>query len=448
MTDQVAQQGTYKYEGDFQKSIVSAALQDPKFLVQYNDVLLPGYLDHEYLSSILRVARELTERLEEVPTKLTLVEELKEFCTKFNLASHDRESVLNLTEELYSNKVNNLDYIQDRVVDFGQRQALRAAIMKIVTLFQSGKGDVHEKARKILDEALTVGLSTSDMGLDLYPSLINLPSLAAKSPSGKGKKVPTMIPTLDKMTHGGPGRGEVWVVVGLPGRGKSTFLVNIGAAGLKNGFCVVHFTIGDLNEIDVGVRYAARLTMSSTYDVVSGSEAYLRKASKVSRYNPHLFIKYYPSATATMDHLRAYVSRIKSLHEVSPAIIIIDYPEELKRQFGDNLYLGGEHNYSYANKLAADFDSTVWLASQPKQWKADHPKDVIKGEDMGESRRKFQKVDGMVSWNMSYEEEMMQRGRLWVDKTRRDKSFYLVHMETDLERMVIREGKPPESTEC
>jgi hypothetical protein len=185
--------------------------------------------------------------------------------------------------------------------------------------------------------------------------------------------------------------------------------------------------------------------MCSQYEVIAGSESFLKKARMMMKYDPHLFIKYFPSDTATMGHIRSYLSKLKAVHGVSPALTIIDYPEELKMPVKNDLYLSGGSNYSAMCRMAAEFDSLFWTASQPQRWKPEHAQDVIRGINMGESWKKFQKVDGMVSWNMTEDEELFGRGRLWVDKTRRHKSFYLVHCDVDLERMLIKEGKPPES---
>ena len=437
---------TYSFEEDFQQLIVATALKDPQFLLQYDDVLLPGYFDYEYLSSIMRTARGLAEKLNAVPTKASIVEEIKEFCKTFSLSSADSNMILTNVEHLYSLTINDIEYVRTKVVEFGQRQSLRAAVMKIVQLFNDKKvkhADSYDKARTILEEALRVGLDTRDLGLSLYPNLDKIPSMANDTVSGYTKKVKTGFETIDSKTEGGPSRGEVWVVVGLPGRGKSAFLTNIGSVALKHGLPVVHITIGDLNQVDVGVRYAARLTMTSTYDVTHSSAEYMKKARMLMKYDPHLYIKYFPSDTATMGHIRSYLSKLRSIHDIRPAVTIIDYPEELKMPVKDNLYLSGGANYSAMNRMANEFDSLFYAASQPQRWKPEHERDIIRGINMGESWKKFQKVDGMMSWNMTEEEEMFGRGRVWVDKTRRAKSFYLVHCEVDLSRMLIKEGKPP-----
>lgn len=436
---------TYGFAEDFQKAIASASLQDPSLLKHYDDVIIPSYFDDGEVGSIIRVARELAERLDEHPTKMTVVEEVKEYCSRFNIPSSERESTLSKVEELYAQDGYDLEYVRSRVLQFGQRQALRSAVLKIVTVLKKPQiSDAeYEKCHDVMEKALRVGVDARDLGLTLYPNLLKLPQLAKHSVSGLTKKVPTGIPAVDGATMGGPGRGEVWVVVGLPGRGKSAFLVNMGVAALKAGIPVFHYTIGDLDKIDVGIRYAARLTMCSTYEVITESETYMRRAEKLSLHDPYLRIKDWPSDEATMGHIRAHISKIRSIDEVSPGLVIIDYPEELIMPVKGDLYLSGSKNYSAANGIAREFDTLVWLASQPQRWTAQHPNDVITGQSMGESWKKFQKVDGMASWNMTYEEEQEGRARLWIDKTRRARSYYLVHMEVAMDKMWFRETEAP-----
>lgn len=441
------QKRTFSFEEDFQKTILAAALKDPSFMLQYSDVLIPSYFDYEYLSSIMRTARELSERLGEVPTKMSVVEEVKDFCVKFHVKDTDRNFLLNSLEDIYSIEVVDIEFIREKVVSFGQTQALRSAVLKIVELFQSKKDStfINEKARNELEAALRVGLDTRDLGISLYPNLTKLPQLAQQSKISVLKKIPTGFKTIDDYTLGGPGRGELWVVIGLAGRGKSAFLVNIGAAALREGKSVIHISIGDLDQLDVAIRYACRLTKSTTKDVITNSESYQKKASVVSRYDPHLHIKYYAPDSVSMQHIRAYISKVKLIHEFSPALVIIDYPEELQMPVKNDMYQSGGANYSAMKAMANEFDCLFWAASQPQRWFPAHKDDVIRGQNIGESSKKFHKVDGLVSWNVNDEEELMGRGRLWVDKTRRAKSFYLVHCKTDMERMTMEETDPPAS---
>ncbi|MCG8433052.1 MAG: hypothetical protein MJA83_03345 [Gammaproteobacteria bacterium] len=444
---------TFGFSEAFQKSIVAAALKDPSFLLQYDDVLTPTYFDYEYLTSVMRTAHELCGRLGQVPTKLSVQEELKEFCVRFNLGADESNTILARLEELYAIDGYDLPYLQDKVVEFGQRQALRVAVMDVISLLQkprkNGEDSTTEKARSIMEKALRVGLESRDMGLDVYPNLLKIPDMAARSTSGLKKKIPTLFETWDKNTYGGPGRGEVWVVMALPGRGKTTLLVNLGAAALKSGYPVFHYTIGDLDKVDVAVRYAARLTGCTTYEVITRSDIYMRRAEKLSKYNPHLMVKYYPSGTVSMQHIRAHASKMRSVKELSPAVMIIDYPEELRPMHGrgGDLYSIGGDNYTMMGAMAYEFDCLLYAGSQVNRWKPQHPDDVVKMDNIAESWKKPQKADGILSWNMDVEEHMLGMGRIWFDKVRRQKSYYILHCTVDLHRMTISEAKrpPPDS---
>lgn len=431
---------TFGFDEEFQKKIVSAALKDPVFLLQYGDVLLPSYFDFDYLASVMRIALELAEKFNQVPTKVSVVEEVKEFCKKFNLDDANRDFLLNKIEEVYRAEIADFDFIQHKVVTFGQRQSLRAAILQVVSLLRDDTSDAaYDKASQIVENAVRTGYNTRDLGLSLYPNLERLPELYKASPSS-GAKIPTGFPTLDSLTNGGPSRGEVWAIVGLSGRGKSVFLVNIGAAALKNGFAVIHITVGDLNQLDVAVRYAARLTMSTTQEVILGAEAYRKRAKIIARYNPHLHIKYFASDSANMGHVRSYISKVRAVEGFEQALTIVDYPEELQMPVEGNLYLSGGQNYSSLGRMAVEFNSLFWVASQPNNWIPKFDKDVIKESNLSESRKKLHKLDGMCSWNMDDEDELLGNGRLWVGKVRRGKSHRLIPCSHDLDRMLIREN--------
>ena len=67
------------------------------------------------------------------------------------------------------------------------------------------------------------------------------------------------MPLINKLLCGGLGDGDLGLIAGGPGGGKSWALVALGAHAVKLGYTVVHYTL-ELNEKYVGRRYDANFT--------------------------------------------------------------------------------------------------------------------------------------------------------------------------------------------
>jgi replicative DNA helicase len=236
------------------------------------------------------------------------------------------------------------------------------------------------------------------------------------------------------------GRGELWIVLGLTGAGKSQFLVNMGAQAVDQGKPVIHITVGDLDEVDVGIRYAARLTRLSMDDVISSTETYQERAKKLDAYlERYLRIKYYPSYSVTTPNIRSYVSRLIAKDNIRPGMIIIDYPDEFKPT-KENDYQNMGDAYSQIGALAHDFNCACWVASQVRRWKAEKDTDVITMNDIADSWRKAAKADGIVTFNRTSRERQWNMARLYVDKVRRGRSDFTIDLVADFERCYIAQA--------
>ena len=437
----------YSYNEDYQRKLAALMVRDPVFLLSYPDVIDPLFFDYEYLASIVRITKEFTEKFSVVPTRESLQQSVVEYCTKFGIDTQNRDYIIGHIDFLYNLDLSDAPSVREKIVKFGKRQALRAATVQCAELVL--KEGEYDKARNIIDRALRVGEDVNDLGMNFFTKVDQLPSLiAADSAYSVVKRVPTGFPTLDKMSMGGPGRRQVWVVLGMAGGGKTAWKINIGAAALKRGLPVFHYTLGDLQEVDVGLRYAARLTGMTQEEVMAGETQYYERAARLASTDMFLLVKYYPSQVATVNTIRAHLSQSRAVLGVKPALIIVDYADELAEMRTDNLYYAAGQVYSNLNQLASDFDSLVWTGSQVNRYSPkETEEDLIKKENVSDSWMKAAKADGMVSVNQTQKEYQEGRGRVWVDKVRRGKSFRRFPVTIDLYRCLIRESneefKPP-----
>jgi replicative DNA helicase len=440
------QSTTYEYAEAFQQRIVALCLKDPVFLRDYEDVINPKYFDYDYLSSMIRVALEHVTKHNEVPSKATLTESLREFCQLYKISPEDTQDTLDKVHKIYSIDLLDPESVKERVLRFGRRQALKSAVMQTIDIIDSDTE--YDRVNSLIQGALNVGQNTHDLGIQAYGSFLDLPSQIAISGShDKARKIPSLFSTLDRAIFGGPGRKEVWVVMGLPGVGKSQWLTNIGAAAVNQGYHVVHITVGDLDEIDVFGRYAARLTHMPIREVIENSEVYRRRAAKMDQYlERYLRIKYYPSGSVTCSMIRAYLARLIALDGIKPDVLIIDYPDKFKRSH-DNDYTNMGHIYSDLGGIAGEFDCLVWVASQVQRWSPKGDEEVITQDNVADSWRKAQDADGIVTLNQTVAEYKRKRARGWIDKVRRGEKHILIQLVCDFTMSYMREMTAQEMEE-
>jgi replicative DNA helicase len=428
---------TYQFAESFQQRIAAMCLRDPSFLQDYHDVVNPSYFDHDYISSIVRVAMNCVDQYREVPSRDTMVEEIRRYSTAYKVDAADTQAVVDRLGDIYRINVTDPESVKQNVIRFGKRQAMKAAVIKVADMIDNESE--YDKALDIVTRALSTGNNVNQLGMKMFGQFSTLHTLDTKH--GPTSSIPTMFPQLDQAIVGnnGPSRGEVWIVMGMPGKGKSQFLVNIGSVAVLNGFNVVHVTIADLRENDVGYRYGARMTFHTIGDVIKGEPSYIRKAEKLDQYTGrYLRVKYWPAATVTIASLRAYLSRLVTEDGIRPDLIIVDYPDEFKATT-DNDYQNMGNIYGELNAIAYEYDALVWAASQVRRWTPSHPLDVIKMDNIADSWRKAAKADGIVSFNQTPVEKKWNSGRMYVDKVRRGRSMFTVHLRCDMERCYMRE---------
>lgn len=427
----------YTYDAAFQERILALLLREPAFLFDYGDVIEPSYFDREALTILARLTLKFFEGSGEVPNRDTMVEALKEYVTSYHVSDRIRGELEATLDRVYKLELSNAASVKERVIRFGQRQALKAATYEIADLLK--KDDDYDRARSLIDSALHVGCGARELGFHLGDDLLKLPEMARQSSYAVDQKIATFWPTLDRYTHGGLARKEIWIIAAMSGIGKSTCLVQLGVSGLFAGAGVVHYTIGDLTDIDVGLRYASRLTGCTIPEIIHNDARFQERAAMRAKYQANLWIKHYSSGQATMGHVRSHLSRLVHVKGLVPGMIILDYPDELR--IGDDLYRGVGDIYAEFQALCHEYNCLGLAASQVMKFSPGGEDEVLRMEDLDHSKLKFTKADGICTLNQTFAERKAGRARFWVDKTRRWGSSYLIEMEVDYTTSTLRELK-------
>jgi replicative DNA helicase len=167
----------------------------------------------------------------------------------------------------------------------------------------------------------------------------------------------TGIQELDEYLSGGIRRGELCYVSGQKKRGKTTFLISLGAAALKqrpeptrNGLNVVHATL-EIYKDAVFQRYTENLTRKP---ITMVTEEDLHSIHE--RIHGQLTI-------VNLVHDRRVESLERVCEELHPDLLVVDYADCLQTG-GDNRFsaLGGV--YEQLRVYAKIYDCGVWTASR------------------------------------------------------------------------------------
>lgn len=439
----------YQYGSRFQTLVAAMMLREPEFLAHYRDVLKVKYFEFEAHQVVAHAILKYFDKFKSAPSVGILVELLREHCRKNGMEKEERLPINEMLKRAVKMPIRDTEFVKESVIRFGQRQALREGVIKVVELLE--KDEHLDDARSIIENSLQAGV-TSDLGLDLFADLSKIKTLLKQESQENGprRKVPTLLRSIDRRLKGGLGIGEIGVFMGSPGRGKSIMLVQCGAGAISSQKKVMHFTLGDLSEIDVAIRYLSRFTGIPEEKLLAEDGAkFERRMERYITNNPNLGIKYLNPGQNTVQTLRSYISRVQSVKEWHPDLVIVDYADKLidsrgqvrgGREFRSDEQLG--NIYDDLISMGRDFKCGVWTASQIKVDFFDA--DVVDIDAASGAWLKMANADIVIPICQTRNEAARNRARLFGAKVRRGEDKWFVPIVFDKPRMLVRELDPSE----
>lgn len=403
----------------FQEKLVQALLMDQKFSEQMMEVVDTSYFEVNYLKFLAERYFAYSKKYKVYPSLQLLVTIIRDDL-KVGTDIILRDQIIEYLQRMKSNPdPGDLQYIKDRSLEFCRKQALKKALESAVDQMQSNK---YESIVETIKKAVQVGTAPS-VGHDFFNEM------DARFTKLKRDTIPTRLPELDKkeILNGGSGKGELLCVVGASGSGKSHWLTMIGANALREGKNVLHYTF-ELSETAIGIRYDSNLCDMDSNEVMDRKDE-VKKFYEENRLG-RLFIKEYPTNTASIYTIRSHIERL-DLKGFKPDLIVIDYADIMRstRQF-DSLRHELKLVYEELRGLAMELQVPIWTASQSNKEGANA--EVIDMTNMSEAYGKAMICDVIVSVSRRPHEKANGWGRLYVAKNRagRDGLVYSIKMNT------------------
>jgi len=407
------------YGKSFQEKIMQALLSDWKFAEQMTEVFDSSYFELKYLQFLADRYFSYSKKYKVFPTLQLLVTIIREDL-KVGTDVILRDQIIEYLQRMKANPdAGDLQFVREKSLEFCRKQALKKALENAVDQMAANK---YESIVESIRKAVQVGTAPS-VGHDFFNEM------DARFTRLKRDTIPTGLPELDKkdILNGGSGKGELLCVVGGSGAGKSHFLTMIGANALRAGKNVLHYTF-ELSETAVGIRYDSNLCDIDSSEVMDKKDEI--KSKYESMQLGRLFIKEYPTNTASVFTVRSHIERL-DIKGFKPDVVVIDYADIMRssRQF-DSLRHELKLVYEELRGLAMELGIPIWTASQSNKEGANS--EIIDMTNMSEAYGKAMICDFIVSVSRRVHEKASGWGRLYIAKNRagRDGLVYPVKINT------------------
>ena len=418
-----------QYGHSFQTKAIGILITDRDFLQQIADIVSPDYFDNDAGKWIIRKTLKYYNEYKTVPTMEVFKVELENLQQELqNVAVKD------LLKQAYkASKATDLGFVKDTFLDFCKNQTLKGALMKSVDLLELGD---YDDIRSLIDKALKAG-TERDIGHEYLAELEDRFREEARN------TVETPWPLINKLLCGGLGQGDLGLIAGGPGGGKSWALISLGAQAVKLGFTVIHYTL-ELSEKYVGRRYDACFTEIPVGDVIDNKDTVKKR---VENLRGGLYIREYPAGQATVNTIHAHLEKCIQ-QNIEPDLIIVDYADLLTSKSSKEKRDKLDDIYTSLRGLASELKLPIWTASQVNRSGA--REEIIQGDRMAESYSKMMITDFAMSLSRSAEDKENGTGRWHIMKNRygADGITYDSIMDTSIGKIEInmRGNNRPQQT--
>ena len=386
------------YGYSFQIKVLASLLKNKVFLNQISDILDKDYFESDAAGWILTTIIDYFHIYKNPPTMEVIKVKLIELDNDVL-----KQLIIDYLKEVWKSfDSDDLQFVEETALAFCKNQKLKNAIIDSVALLKLGE---YDEIKVKIDEALKAG-SDRNIGHEYFEDVDIRYSDSVRNVVATGWDV------IDDLMDGGLGKGELGVFVAPAGIGKSWGLVNIGAAAVKKGLTVIHYTL-ELNQSYVGLRYDSVYTGISSQDLKYNIDDV---KLKISELKGNLIIKHYPTKSAMISTLSSHMDKC-ILQGIKPDLIIVDYADLLKsNKSARELRHEIGSIYEMLRGLAGEYEIPIWTASQANRSSLED--DVIGADKISEDYSKIMTADFVASLSRKLEDKLAGTGRVHVIKNR------------------------------
>jgi replicative DNA helicase len=311
-------------------------LQNPIFL----NTAKPEFFSNPTLKDLFNIARDHTINYKEPPEK----EQLAELARIKGLTIQDEviAALYNSKKQMEQYGEKWLDdnvgpWIRMRNLEFVMRKSI--AFMKTANVGAENAAEVVEQIRHMFSTETAIDFSFK-IGNDFFDPMSHKQDRLATTPTG--------YPFIDKCLDGGWWKGALFVFLSGPKCGKSTWLGNLAAHSVYNGFNTAYITVELQKEI-IAMRIGSNMLSIPMDEYKAASKDTDLMRTKLNQLQSTAFkplgkfhIQEFPSSTMGTTDLRAYLVKAQEILGYKFENVFVDYINIMKNWRNpntENLYM-------------------------------------------------------------------------------------------------------------
>ena len=388
-----------KYGQSFQVKVVSALLSDVKLVDTLHEVIHTKFFEAESNKWIVEQIIDYYNEYKSIPSLDVFKVEVSKIDDKST-----QKSIVEQLKQVFTLVGNtDLQYVKDEFSAFCINQNLKNVIVQSVDLLKAGN---YDRIKELVDKAMKVGVET-DLGMDYVLDFDERTDEINRS------TVPTDWDTINDLMDGGLGPGELGVVVAPSGVGKTWVLCALGAAAVRAGKTVVHYSM-ELSEKYVGSRYDTVFTQIPSADLADKKSDV---KDKIRKLKGKLIIKYFPPKGVSPKKLEAHIEKMTAAGN-KPDLIIVDYADLLLSHTNKTDSTYGEQGgvYIELRGMGGELQIPIWTASQTNRTGIDA--EVIEADKIADSYAKVMNADFIMSLSRKSKDKLSNTARMHIMKNR------------------------------
>jgi replicative DNA helicase len=366
-----------QYGNAFQVKVLGALLTQRDFLLNIADALDSEYFESSAHKWVIDYIIKYFGQYHTYPTIETLSIEIKKIDNEVL-----RISLTDSLREAYKMAdVADLEWVEKEFSDFCKNQQMKKAIMTSVDLLNLGD---YDGIRGLINDAMKAG-EEKNIG-HLYEA-----DVEARYREDDRRAIPFPWKTFNELTQGGYGKGDLVLLFGNPGGGKSWGVIAMAAYAAALGYNVVHYTL-ELSEGYVGKRYDA---VFSGIDVDKLEQHRTEVEEAIGKVKGKIVIKEYAPKRASLDTIEAHLQQLEHQNQFKPDLVIIDYLDLLRTKGRKERKDEIDDVYTEAKGLAKQLNIPIVSPSQANRSGAD--KGILQAENAAGSYDKIMIGDIIIS---------------------------------------------------